>query len=160
MAAVKFKDYYEVLGLKREATADEIKSAYRKLARKYHPDVNKSDKGAEAKFKEVQEAYEVLRDPQKRKQYDSVGSGFESGQEFRMPNGWSFGTSGTSDWGTPQEEGLGGGMGGFSEFFEMLFGGGPRQRARGGASVGATRQLHHGGAIGPQRLRCRNNTPR
>ena len=73
MAATDFKDYYSVLGVSRTAEADEIKKAFRKLARKYHPDVNPGDKAAEAKFKEVSEAYEVLSDPEKRQKYDQFG---------------------------------------------------------------------------------------
>ena len=73
MAATDFKDYYSVLGVSRSADADDIKQAFRKLARKYHPDVNPGNKAAEAKFKEVSEAYEVLSDPEKRKKYDQFG---------------------------------------------------------------------------------------
>jgi curved DNA-binding protein len=73
MAATDFKDYYATLGVNKSATADDIKQAYRKLARKYHPDVNPGDKAAEAKFKEVNEAYEVLSDPDKRRKYDQFG---------------------------------------------------------------------------------------
>ena len=73
MAATDFKDYYSVLGVSRTAETDEIKKAFRKLARKYHPDVNPGDKAAEAKFKEVSEAYEVLSDPEKRQKYDQFG---------------------------------------------------------------------------------------
>ncbi|ERT03809.1 dnaJ domain protein, partial [Lyngbya aestuarii BL J] len=73
MAATDYKDYYAILGLSKTATADEIKKAYRRLARKYHPDLNPGDKTAEARFKEVNEAYEVLSDPQNRKKYDQYG---------------------------------------------------------------------------------------
>jgi curved DNA-binding protein len=73
MAATNFKDYYAVLGISKSASADEIKQAFRKLARKYHPDVNPGDKTAESKFKEINEAYEVLSDPDKRRKYDQFG---------------------------------------------------------------------------------------
>ena len=69
-----FKDYYSVLGLQKTATDKEIKQAFRKLARKYHPDVNPGDKAAEARFKEINEANEVLSDPEKRKKYDELGA--------------------------------------------------------------------------------------
>src|SRR4051794_52684 len=70
---MEYKDYYKVLGVKRNATDKEIKSAYRKLARKYHPDVNPGDSTAEARFKEINEAHAVLSDPEKRKKYDALG---------------------------------------------------------------------------------------
>src|SRR5438552_7284137 len=73
--ATRAKNLYDVLGVAKTATADEIKKAYRKLARQYHPDRNPDDKSAEAKFKEVQTAYDVLSDPEKRKQYDAYGNG-------------------------------------------------------------------------------------
>ncbi|PIU85689.1 MAG: molecular chaperone DnaJ, partial [Deltaproteobacteria bacterium CG06_land_8_20_14_3_00_44_19] len=71
--AIKYKDYYEIPGLKRDASAKEIKNAYRKLARKYHPDVNPDNKEAEEKFKEINEANEVLGDPGKKTKYDQLG---------------------------------------------------------------------------------------
>src|SRR5438874_13521397 len=85
--AVKYKDYYETLGVSRTASEEEIKKAFRKLARKYHPDVAKG-KGTEEKFKEINEAYEVLGDPAKRKKYDELGANWQSGAEFRPPPGW------------------------------------------------------------------------
>jgi len=72
--AVQFRDYYETLGVSKTASADEIKSAFRKLARKHHPDVAKDKKGAEEKFKQINEAYEVLSDPAKRQKYDQLGA--------------------------------------------------------------------------------------
>jgi DnaJ-class molecular chaperone len=125
---VKFRDYYEVLGISKTATEDEIKKAYRKLARKHHPDVNPGDKSAEDKFKEINEAYEVLSDADKRKGYDQLGPNWKAGADFTPPPGWEgarveFGDIGGS---------FGGGRGqsGFSEFFESLFGG--RRGARAG----------------------------
>jgi curved DNA-binding protein len=88
--AVKFRDYYDVLGLARTATDDEIKKAYRTLARKYHPDVNPGDKTAEEKFKELNEAYAVLSDPEKRKRYDQLGANWKTGSDFTPPPGWEY----------------------------------------------------------------------
>src|SRR5215813_2906832 len=87
--AVKFRDYYEVLGVKRNATEDEIRQAFRKLARKYHPDFNPNDKTAEEKFKENNEANEVLSDPEKRKKYDQLGASWKAGADFTPPPGWA-----------------------------------------------------------------------
>ena len=83
---MKYKDYYKIMGVDRKASSEEIKKAYRKLARKYHPDVSK-EKDAEEKFKEVAEAYETLRDPEKRAAYDQLGS-YQPGQDFRPPPDW------------------------------------------------------------------------
>src|SRR5215470_10182962 len=85
---VQYKDYYEILGVSRTASDTEIKKAFRKLAREYHPDVAKNKKQAEEKFKDINEAYEVLGDPSKRKRYDELGSNWSSGAEFRPPPGW------------------------------------------------------------------------
>lgn len=137
--AVQFRDYYEALGVNTNASEDEIKSAFRKQARKYHPDVNPGDKSAEEKFKEINEAYEVLSDAEKRKRYDTLGPNWKAGEEFRPPPGWQqesrvdFGDMGDIFGGAG---GMGGaGAGGFSDFFETLFGGGRRagRSRRGGA---------------------------
>src|SRR5713226_4795818 len=84
---MEFKDYYSTLGVAKTATEKEIKTAYRKLARKHHPDVNPGDKSAEAKFKELNEAYEVLGDPEKRKKYDELGSNWRLYEQTGGPRG-------------------------------------------------------------------------
>ena len=112
---VKYKDYYDILGVQRSATEKEIKSAFRKLARKYHPDTNKGNKDAEEKFKEINEAYEVLGDAEKRKRYDTLGNTFRSGSDFTPPPGFDFGFDFSRGGPKPQESP-------FSDFFEMLFG--------------------------------------
>ncbi|MDA8365056.1 MAG: DnaJ domain-containing protein [Gammaproteobacteria bacterium] len=113
---MQYKDYYKIMGLAREASADEVKRAYRKLARKYHPDVSKEPQ-AEERFKELGEAYEVLRDPQKRAAYDRLGSAWQSGQEFTPPPEWQ-----TSGFGFQHDADEGGTGHRFSDFFETLFG--------------------------------------
>jgi curved DNA-binding protein len=123
---MRFHDYYETLGVKPDAGADEIKQAYRKLARKFHPDVSKEPK-AEDRFKEINEAYEALREPERRREYDRArAGGFRAGDEFRPgPGGGGF------------EYDFGDGNGQFSDFFESLFGrmrGGPRRAGREGPS--------------------------
>ena len=82
---LEYKDYYKLLGLERSASADDIRKAFRKLARQYHPDVAKNKKEAEEKFKEINEAHEVLSDPEKRKKYDTLGANWKQGSEFRPP---------------------------------------------------------------------------
>ena len=121
---VRYKDYYAALGVSRNASDTDIKKAFRKLAREYHPDVAKNKKQAEEKFKEINEAYEVLGDPVKRKKYDQLGADWASGAEFRPPPGWeSFGGGPFAGGGARGEEHefhFGGT--GFSDFFEQLFG--------------------------------------
>jgi curved DNA-binding protein len=135
---VQFKDYYQILGVPRGAGDSEIKKAFRKLAREYHPDVAKDKKRAEEKFKEINEAYEVLSDPAKRKRYDELGSDWKSGAEFRPPPGWEqFG--GARGGGAGRGAGRGAenfefhfGGTGFSDFFEQMFG----RAGRGGFQTG------------------------
>lgn len=130
---MEYKDYYKVLGVERTASQDEIKKRYRKLARECHPDTCKDDPGGEKRFKEVNEAYEVLGDSEKRQRYDALGSNWQDGQSFRPPPGFenifgeelfrgrgtrSGGRTFTFDFG----QGPRGGGGGFSDFFESLFG--------------------------------------
>ena len=86
-----FKDYYSTLGVAKTATAKELKQAYRKLARKHHPDVNPGDKSAEAKFKEINEAYEVLGDPEKRKKYDELGANWRAYEQAGAAGGPGYG---------------------------------------------------------------------
>jgi curved DNA-binding protein len=112
--AVEFKDYYATLGVSRAASDDEIKKAFRKLARLYHPDVAKNKKGAEAKFKEINEAHEVLSDPEKRRKYNELGANWEQAGA-RQPAGAQRG------WTTGDQEVHFGGTG-FSDFFEQFFG--------------------------------------
>ena len=118
---MEYKDYYKILNVPREASADEIKKAFRKLARKHHPDLNPGDKKAEMKFKEINEAYEVLSDPDKRRKYDTLGPNWQD--QFGPPPGgtrraYNFGGRTSS---TPYEFEAGGGPA-FSDFFEALFG--------------------------------------
>jgi curved DNA-binding protein len=129
--AVQYKDYYESLGVSRTASAEEIKKAFRKLAREFHPDVAKDKKKAEERFKEINEAYEVLSDPDKRKKYDELGANWKSGAEFRPPPGQGGFPGGQPFRGgrANSEEFHFGGTG-FSDFFEQMFG----ARTRGGFS--------------------------
>jgi curved DNA-binding protein len=118
--SIGYKDYYKILDVDRSASADDIQKAYKKLARKYHPDLNPGDTSAEEKFKDIGEAYEVLKDPQKRAQYDALGSSWKDGQSFTPPPGWggfNFGGGGQNIHFNV------GGMDGMSDFFQALFGG-------------------------------------
>lgn len=148
-----FKDYYKTLGVPKTATEKELKGAFRKLARKHHPDVNPGDKSAESKFKEINEAYEVLGDPEKRKKYDELGANWRAYEQGGAGGGGPFG--GGSPFGggrpgggtrsvTPEEFeqmfGGGGGGGDFSDFFQSFFGGQPGADVGGGRRARAPRQ--------------------
>jgi curved DNA-binding protein len=120
---VEFKDYYEILGVPRTATADDIKKAFRKLARVHHPDVAKDKRVGEKKFKEINEAYEVLGDDEKRKKYDQLGANWEHGAEFTPPpqnsgGGFQRRPHQADDQGPFEFSGTG-----FSDFFEQFFAG-------------------------------------
>lgn len=135
-----YKDYYQTLGVGQNASQDEIKKAYRKLARQHHPDVNPGDASAEDRFKEINEAYEVLSDPDKRQKYDQFGSQWQKyeraggrPEDFNW-NQWQAqpGTTHTYQSVNPEDlEEMFGGQAGFSDFFETLFGGRPGRRSRG-----------------------------
>jgi curved DNA-binding protein len=139
---MEYKDYYSILGLDRKANQKEIKKAFRKLARKYHPDVNGGDKTASEKFREINEAHEVLSDPEKRRKYDQFGSNWQHHQgtggkpeDFNWGK-WRSDPSQSHSYRTvtPEEyEELFGAEGGYSDFFENLFGRAARQQAGGGA---------------------------
>ena len=145
-----FIDYYKVLGVKNDASQDEIKKAYRRMAKRYHPDTNKDDPNAKERFQEINEANEVLSDPEKRKKYDEYGENWRHADEFEAQRrqyyngaqgGYSFGGfGGFGDFGSSA-----GNTSGFSDFFEELFGhgafrGGKGSRQRGG-DIQATLQL-------------------
>ncbi len=131
---MEYKDYYHTLGVDKKADQDAIKKAYRKLARKYHPDVNPDDPNAEEKFKEINEAYQVLSDEDKRQKYDQFGSQWKQYQQtggrpedFDWTQWAARGQPGGTQYRTVSQEEFeqmfGGGLGGFSDFFETLFGG-------------------------------------
>ncbi|MBR5555817.1 DnaJ domain-containing protein [bacterium] len=141
---MEYKDYYEILGVKRESSDAEIKSAYRKLARKYHPDVNKT-KEAESKFKDINEAYEVLSDKAKRQRYDSLGANWQGGQSYTPPPGFeNFGFGGGGGYQSFNFDGQD--MGGFSDFFSSLFGDMMGGGARSSAGFGGFDGFDFGGA--------------
>jgi curved DNA-binding protein len=119
---MEFIDYYKVLGVSKKATEKEIKAAYRKLARKYHPDLNPNNKEAEKKFKQLNEANEVLSDPEKRKKYDEFGKDWKHADEFKKAREQQ------KQQRTQYNTGSQSGQGDFSDFFESMFGGGGGRR--------------------------------
>src|SRR5690606_37747438 len=123
LVRMEYKDYYAVLGVGKDATQEEIKKAYRKLAVKYHPDKNQGNKTAEEKFKEISEAYEVLGDPEKRRQYDELGANWKQYQQAGF-NGGPFGGARSYRYRTGDSGDFFGS--GFSDFFESFFGSGRR----------------------------------
>ena len=128
---MEYKDYYKILGVARGASADEIKKAFRKLARKYHPDVNPGDKKAESKFKEINEAYEVLSDAEKRNKYDTLGPNWQEQFGPSMSSSRRSYSTGNGATGRTQQQ-FDFDQGNFSDFFETLFG-----RSSGGPTAGA-----------------------
>ncbi len=144
---MEYKDYYKTLGVDKKASQKEIKKAYRRLARKYHPDVNPGDQAAEARFKEINEAHEVLSDPEKRQKYDELGANWQQWQRTgRDPRGFDW-----SRWSSAGQPGGGrvhveyadlgdlfGESGGFSDFFRNIFGG------MGGGGYAQRPQTHRG----------------
>lgn len=146
---MEYQDYYKTLGVAKDASEKEIKSAYRKLARKLHPDVNPNDKNAEQKFKEVNEAYEVLSDAEKRKKYDSLGANWKDYENYQRGGGgqpFSWGDTGGARSGgstyrtvDPSEfEGIYGDLGNMSDFFRTFFSGGGAEGYSGGFGGGRT----------------------
>jgi DnaJ-class molecular chaperone len=152
---MEFKDYYSTLGVTKASTEKEIKQAFRKLARKYHPDVNASDKTAESKFKEINEAYEVLGDPAKRKKYDELGANWRmyeqaeaqgganpfAGGQWNVNMGGGGGQGGFRTMTQDEMEELFGNTNPFSDFFTTFFGGGGDEAGSGagGARTGRGR---------------------
>lgn len=153
---MQYRDYYQALGVSKTASQDEIKKAYRNLARKYHPDVNPDDPKAEEKFKDINEAYQVLSDEEKRKKYDQFGAQWKQYQQgggraedFDWSQWASQGGRPGGQYRTVSQEEFeqmfGGGLGGFSDFFETLFGGvsGGRSSRRGNSGA-HTQNLQRG----------------
>ena len=146
---MEYKDYYKTLGISKTASQEEIKKAYRKLAVKYHPDKNAGNKEAEEKFKEIGEAYEVLKDPEKRKKYDQLGANWKQYQDAGYQGGGynfsNFARGKTSDGSTFYYEGdlgdiFGESGSGFSDFFQSFFGGGRGTHG----NFQSQQRIHHG----------------
>jgi curved DNA-binding protein len=140
---VQYKDYYQVLGVAKGASQDEIRKTFRKLARQHHPDVAKDKKNAEAKFKEINEAYEVLGDVQKRREYDELSANWGKRSQ-QTPPSWSNGSSAHAAAFNVDDRG-------FSDFFEAFFGG-ARNPMGGGRGGAAFTGAGHGGGAQPKHL--------
>ncbi|HEX8296734.1 MAG TPA: J domain-containing protein [Chthoniobacteraceae bacterium] len=139
---VQYKDYYATLGVPKTASHDDIRKAFRKLARQFHPDVAKDKKTAESKFKEINEAYEVLSDPEKRQKYDTLGADWERGPQ-QASRGWGeAGNGGGNPFGGASFGGTG-----FSDFFEQFFSGAGTGRRRGGGMGGFPTAPERGGDV-------------
>lgn len=146
---MEYKDYYKTLGVAKNADEKEIKKAYRRLARQYHPDVNPGDKAAEARFKEINEAYEVLSDAEKRRKYDELGQSYQRWQQTGGgPGGFDWNQWATAGGPTGTRVAYGDindilGQGGFSDFFEAIFGGMGMAGAGAGRSATRSQDLEH-----------------
>ncbi len=139
---MEYIDYYKVLGVNKDANDKDIKKAYRKLARKYHPDINPNDKDAEKKFKEINEANQVLTDPENRKKYDKYGKDWKHADQFEQAGQQQYRRSGGPGGGQSGYGQPGGGFSGggdFSDFFESMFGGGGASSFGGGSPFGGGR---------------------
>jgi curved DNA-binding protein len=144
-----YKDYYKVLGVERNAGEGDIRKAYRKLAMQYHPDRNPNDKQAEERFKEINEAYQVLSDPKKRSHYDRLGSDYSQWQRRGAPGDFNWGEyvsgyPGGTRVNMDDLEDLFGGAGGFSDFFRTIFGRGAEGAAPGASTRTRARQQAQG----------------
>ena len=141
-----FIDYYKVLGVGQDASQEEIRKAYRKLAKKFHPDINKEDPSAKERFQEINEANEVLGNPERRKKYDEYGENWRHADEYeaqrqryRSNNGGGYDFGGFGGFG--DFSGSNSNAGGFSDFFEQLFGTGFKRRGNGGKDLQATLKI-------------------
>ncbi|MDQ3278459.1 MAG: DnaJ domain-containing protein [Bacteroidota bacterium] len=140
---MEFVDYYSILGVAKNASEEEIRKAYRKLARKFHPDLNPNDKEAHKRFQQINEANEVLSDPEKRKKYDQYGKEWKSAEQFEQARQQRSGGRYRDTGSSPYEGFDGGGFDDFSDFFQSMFGSsGRRERGTGFKGQDLTAELH------------------